>query len=224
MKVKHVTVPFKFKAIDEKAGTFEGYASVFNVVDRQRDIVLPGAFKETLKQHAANETMPKMLWQHQSAEPIGIWESMKEDKKGLFAEGRLLINDNVPTADKAHTLLKAGAVDGLSIGFRVPKGGETFDEEQNAFILSEIDLVETSVVTFPANVDALINEVRSQCMAELSEKQIEGVLRDAGFSRSQTRALLSGGYAAFTQCDAAAKGEDSLDRAQVNKVIGILRG
>lgn len=97
-------------------GTFAGYASVFDIVDNQKDIMIKGAFSATLKQGAG---AVKLLWQHQQDEPIGVFERMFEDSVGLYVEGRLLLD--VQKANEAYALLKAGAVSGLSIGYlRVP--------------------------------------------------------------------------------------------------------
>ena len=96
-------------------GTIEGYGSVFNVVDDWGDIIVPGAFAATLAAHKAAGTMPAMLWQHRDAEPIGVWTDMVEDSRGLRVKGRLVLE--APRGKEAHALLKAGALNGLSIGF-----------------------------------------------------------------------------------------------------------
>lgn len=136
------------KHIDEN-GAFEGYASVFNVVDHQQDIILPGAFNHT------NDV--KMLWQHDPKKPIGIWEVVQPDAFGLFVKGRLLLD--VFHGKQAYILLKAGAVDGLSIGFSPLKSH--YDTGKKARIITALDLHEISLVTFAANPRAKVTQVKA---------------------------------------------------------------
>ena len=194
--MKHLSRPLEIKAIDDD-GTFSGYGSVFDTVDAYRDIVLPGAFKKSLAAYQAKGKMPKMLWQHASREPIGVWTKMTEDKKGLYVEGALVME--VERAREAHALLKAGAVDGLSIGYEVPKGGSSYDKEKNIYELSQIDLWETSIVTFPANEDSLVDQVRRKMAAgqKLSIREMETLLRDAGLSITEAKTLLADGFNGF---------------------------
>ncbi|MBL8235387.1 MAG: HK97 family phage prohead protease, partial [Bryobacterales bacterium] len=96
---------------------FEGYASLFGREDLSRDIVIPGAFKESLARRGPRGI--RMLFQHDPAEPIGVWEQIEEDRKGLFARGRLM--RDVARAREVLSLMKAGALDGLSIGFKAEK-------------------------------------------------------------------------------------------------------
>lgn len=208
MKTKAQVLPFKLKELDAD-GQFEGHGSVFDVVDSFGDVILPGAFSDTLKDHAKRGTMPALLWQHRADEPIGVYSVMREDDVGLFVQGQLLVRQNVPTADRAHSLLKAGAVSGLSIGFNIPKGGEEFSEEKNVYEISKVDLWETSIVTFPANRDAQITEVRNQAaqararlLEQMDPDEFESFLRDAGFSRRLAKALMADGYAGISQRDA----------------------
>lgn len=149
---KTLACDLELKALDAQ-GRFAGYASVFHVVDSQRDVILPGAFSRTVKGRAAEI---KLLWQHQQEEPIGVFDRMFEDKRGLYVEGRLLLN--VRRAKEAHTLLKAGALSGLSIGYspvRYKVG--TGDGIRR---LSEVELWEVSLVTFPANAAANVTVVK----------------------------------------------------------------
>ena len=101
-------------------GTFEGYGSIFNNVDSCGEKVAPGAFGESLARHQREGTKPLMLWQHNSDEPIGVWENLAEDGKGLKGTGKLL-TAQVAKAAETHALLKAGAIRGLSIGYREVK-------------------------------------------------------------------------------------------------------
>lgn len=140
-------------------GTFSGYGSMFNNVDLDRDVIAPGAFTKTLGKKGPQKI--KLLWQHDPAQPIGIWEQMQEDAKGLKVTGRLLINQGVPKADEAYALLKAGALDAMSIGFSIPTGGWEYDDAKRVRVIKEADLWEISLVTFPANPKARISSVKA---------------------------------------------------------------
>ena len=118
-------------------------------MDSYRDIVMPGAFQKSMEAHKEKGTMPAMLWQHDAKQPIGVWDEMSEDSSGLRAVGRLCLDS--PRGREARALLKMKAVRGMSIGFSVPEGGESYDKEKNVNLLKSVDLWETSIVTFPAN-------------------------------------------------------------------------
>lgn len=171
---QHKRRSFRFKADPASIsddGTFSGYGSVFNVVDSYGDVVLPGAFKSSVERYVADGSMPALLWQHLSEEPIGVWTEMREDEHGLWCKGRLL--PEVARGREALALLRAGAINGLSIGYEVageePVDLDVIEEKygvrppENATrVLSEIDLWEVSLVTFPACPPATVDEVRSR--------------------------------------------------------------
>ena len=140
-------------------GTFVGYGSLFNNIDLDRDIMAPGAFTKTLKKKGPQKV--KLLWQHDPAQPIGVWEELTEDKRGLKVKGRLLVGQGVPKADEAYALLKAGALDAMSVGFMIPPGGWEYDDKKQVRIIKEADLWEISLVTFPANPKARVTRVKS---------------------------------------------------------------
>lgn len=193
MRLRHHTGQLSVKAKGE-SGEFAGYASVFGVRDSYNESVEPGAFMASLAYHAERGTMPALLWQHNSSEPIGVWTRMEEDKKGLYVEGRLLVDDD-PLAKRAYAHLKAGSVSGLSIGFRTIK--EDYDRGEDIMRLKEVELWETSIVTFPANSSARVENVRAADMIK-SIRDFEAVLRDElGFSVRQAKKLASGGWSAF---------------------------
>lgn len=135
-------------------GWFEGYASLFNIVDLGRDLVLPGAFKDSLKTRGAGGV--KLLWQHDPAQVIGSWLSLSEDHKGLKVQGQL--NLNVAKAREVYALMKQGAVDGLSIGFRAEQAQK--DPSTGIRRLMKLDLWEISVVTFPMLPQARVAQVK----------------------------------------------------------------
>lgn len=173
------------KAVGED-GTVEGYGSVFGVRDNYDDVIAAGAFKGTLTGHTDAGTMPAMLWQHDPSQPIGIWTEMREDAKGLFIKGQLALQTR--QGAEAYALLKLGALTGLSIGFIAKQWA--YDRETDVRTLTEIDLWEVSMVTFPANEKARITGVKSNSdMA--TPKDAERILRDAGFSKSEATAYVS---------------------------------
>ena len=155
---KRLNFTLELKSIDAQ-GRFAGYASVFNVVDNQRDVILRGAFSQSVKGRVGEI---KFLWQHQQDEPIGIFDRIFEDAHGLYVEGRLLLN--VQRAKEAHTLLKAGAISGLSIGYSPLR--YTIDANTGVRRLSQVELWEVSLVTFPANEAANVTVVKSDHDAE----------------------------------------------------------
>lgn len=156
MKNKRLNIKFDIKQLSED-GTIEGYGSIFGNRDRAKDIVERGAFAETLSQKQAKDI--PMLWQHDTYEPIGVWEELKEDDRGLYCKGKLL---DTSRGKDVYKMLKAGAISGLSIGYDTDK--VTWEEEENGEstqILHRIDLWEVSVVTFPANREATITNVKA---------------------------------------------------------------
>lgn len=167
-------------------GTVEGYGSVFGVRDNYDDVIASGAFSATLAAHKAAGTMPAMLWQHDSDEPIGIWTEMVEDTKGLRIKGQLCLE--TACGKEAHALLKMGALNGLSIGFVSKQWA--YDRDSEVRTLTEIDLWEVSLVTFPANEKARITNVKS-ADEMAAPKDAERILRDAGFSKSDATAFVS---------------------------------
>lgn len=165
---------------DVKEGTIKGYAAIFGNIDDGGDILQADAIDPHI-----TATSVKMLWQHDPYTPIGVWDVVRPDEKGLYVEGRLL--EDVQQAKEAAALIRAGAVSGLSIGYRTVRA-ERIDDVRH---LMEIEMWEVSVVTFPMNTDARIDAVKA---AEMSDRDIERKLtRDAGFSRSAAQALMRGG-------------------------------
>jgi HK97 family phage prohead protease len=124
-------------------GVIEGYASLFGEVDQARDMVMPGAFTQTLKLRGLRKI--PMLFQHDPSEPVGVWLELREDLRGLWARGRLI--PDVRRARELYALLKAGAIDGLSIGYRTQRGA--IEPRTRIRRLYQVDLWEISVVTFP---------------------------------------------------------------------------
>ena len=171
-------------------GTFEGYGSIFGNVDSYGEIVEPGAFSASLVDGRRKGRSVKMLWQHNPEQPIGVWESMGEDSKGLIVRGRLL-KDTVAKAAEAYSLLKEGALDGLSIGYRTIEASPHPDKS-GILSLKKLDLKEVSIVTFAANEKARVTDVKHMIAAGLlpTVREFEDFLRDAGgFSKSVATAI-----------------------------------
>ena len=167
-------------------GTVEGYGSVFGVRDSYDDVIAAGAFQASLAAHKKAGTMPAMLWQHDADKPIGIWTEMVEDSKGLRIKGQLALETTL--GKEAHALLKMGALNGLSIGFMSKQW--KYDQEADIRTLTEIDLWEVSLVTFPANGAARVTDVKSVDDLQ-APKDAEQLLRDAGWSKSNATAFVS---------------------------------
>ena len=136
-------------------GAFTGYASLFGIADLARDVVMPGAFRDSLARRGAGGV--KMLWQHDPATPIGVWDSIAEDARGLHVVGRLDLA--VAKARELHALMRSGAVDGLSIGFRTERSRR--DPKSGLRRLEKIDLWEISLVTFPMLAQARVSAVKT---------------------------------------------------------------
>lgn len=130
----------------------EGYASVFGLRDQGGDVVQSGAYARSLQALAQSGRRVKMLWQHEAREPIGIWDEVKEDATGLYVRGRLLTE--ISRAREAAALIEAGAIDGLSIGYRTVRASK---DRQGHRTLSELELWEVSLVTFPMLPDARVD-------------------------------------------------------------------
>lgn len=194
--LKHLAVPLQLKEMSlGEDGTFSGYASIWGEKDSYDEVVRKGAFAGSLRKWAADGKMPKMLWQHDARQPIGVWTSMVEDAKGLRVEGRLSLDTD--KGKETYALLKMGAIDGLSIGYVATKW--EVDEKKGITYLTEIDLWEVSVVTFPAGPSARVDGVKSALkdgkLPSLSD--FEGFLREAGFSKSQAAAIAGKGLASL---------------------------
>lgn len=194
MEFKHVSL--EWKAEDD--GTIEGYGSVFDVVDQGGDIIAPGAFRQSL----ASGRKVKMLFQHDPSAVIGTWKSMEEDAKGLRVAGKILTT--VKAGAEAYEYVKAGAIDGLSIGYRTIKSMDRNGKR----VIMQADLWEVSLVTFPMNEMARIDAVKA---AEMERDELERLLTlRAGLSRSVARKLLATGYEGIKDMRGAVDGADEL--------------
>jgi HK97 family phage prohead protease len=187
MELRYIERPFDVKAVQED-GVFEGFGSVFGNVDAYKEVVAPGAFAESLAAWKSAGRLPPVLWQHRSGEPIGPYLEMEEQPVGLWVKGKLLVDD-VQRAKEARALMKAKAVNGLSIGFVTRE--DSYDRVTGIRTLKKVDLWEVSVVTFPANPSAQISSVKSAIDAIQNLADAEAFLRDVGrLSKSQATAFI----------------------------------
>ena len=170
-----------------QTGTFCGYGSVYGVIDEGDDIVMHGAFAESLASANAKGIMPALLWQHRSAEPIGAYTKMAEDANGLYVEGKLAMKTQ--RGAEAYELMAMNAVSGLSVGFMTRE--DSFDQKTGIRTIKKGDLFECSLVTFPMNGLARGSGVKS--IDEITDfKSACTYLRNAGrFSRSEATALVA---------------------------------
>lgn len=188
-------------------GRFSGYASVFGAVDQGNDMVAKGAFAASLKNRKPQDV--RMLFQHDPDEPIGCWTKIQEDAKGLYVEGK--ITRGVRRSEEVLELMREGAIDGLSIGFKT-KRARVNPSTLVRTILSA-DLWEISVVTFPLLEEARIVSVKSNTLSGKSLPSVREferwLVRDAGLSRREARVTIAHGFNAL-QCKQDAAMEETL--------------
>ncbi|MGL5934215.1 MAG: HK97 family phage prohead protease [Cetobacterium sp.] len=182
---------------------FIGYASTFGNIDSQNDTIAPGAFSHTLHQHG----LPKMFFNHDAdAIPIGKWLDARQDSRGLLVEGEFTPGN--PQGAAVHAAMKHGTVDGLSIGFFLKK--DDFEQVKSGarLIKSVTRLVEISPVTFPADAQARIEQVKSEIESMNDVQDFERLLRDAGgFSREAAKTIVSRAKHLFGLRDAGQEDE-----------------
>ncbi len=158
----------------QDGSVISGYASLFGAVDQGNDVVEAGAYAASLKELAAKSARVKMLWQHDPAQPIGIWDEVREDAKGLWVKGRLL--DSVAKGREAKALIEAGAIDGLSIGYRTRKATKNTKGQR---LLTELELWEVSLVTFPMLPSARITGKSEETDLDRSLRDMAAAFRGA---------------------------------------------
>lgn len=185
--MEYKALSLDIKAAPDDTGIFEGYGSVFSVIDEGDDVVERGAFAESLK-----TIQPALLWQHRQDKPIGVYDEIREDDRGLFLIGRL--SQEVALAKEATALLKMGAIRGLSIGYQI----EDYEMKGEIRHIKKARLHEVSIVTFPMNRSALIDSVKSGG----SIQDFEKFLREAGgFSKRGAMLVASKGFRALNRSD-----------------------
>jgi HK97 family phage prohead protease len=228
----------QIKAEPNEEGVFEGYGSIFGNVDSYGDVVEPGAFGASLAKHKREGSKPLLLWQHNADEPIGVWEDLAEDGKGLWGKGRLV--SGVRKADEARALMKAGAVQGLSIGYRTVKA----EPDGPVLRLKELDLVEVSIVSFPANRRARVDTVKAdgadsaaaawRRFEDLARKfrdgepppakDFEDLLREAGIPKAAAVHIASHGYAKTIRSESEGREKANPSTPDLSPLAEALKG
>lgn len=179
---KHIPFEFEEKGLAENG--IKGLAAVYNNVDFGGDVILPGAFKEAIER----QPRIKMLWQHDPAEVIGVWDGLEDSAKGLKVSGRFI--PGIKRAEEAQILLKEKAIDGLSIGYRSKEFDYQKTEKGMVRRLKSVELFEVSVVTFPMNPKALVTDVKQL----QSPREVETILRNAGVPAAFAKLVASHGF------------------------------
>lgn len=209
---KRLGRPFKVTAADD-TGTFQGHGAVFNELHGTsswrlppdwQDRIMPGAFGPTLERHAARGTLPPMLYMHQRGNVVGAWREMAEDKDGLAVKGQVALSAKAPSGAGLYELLKLGALNAMSIGFRPTR--VELDEKAKIRTLYEVELGELSLVDVPGIPSARVTDVK------LSIRSLEETLHALGLSRAEAKALLANGYKGIAQRDAGAVQDERAQR------------
>ena len=214
-ELKKLVFESEIKAENSK-GIFTGYGSIFGNEDQGNDIMQKGAFTKSLMNRPVSKV--KMLYQHKTDEPIGVFTEMYEDSKGLFVKGQLAMGTQ--KGREAYELLKMGALDGMSIGFRADPEKQGYNENKRGVrTLKEVDLMEISLVTFPMNESALIETVKGNAK---NIREWEKILREAGgLSRTEAKIGAKALSESLSQRDA---GDDNKQLADlINKVANIIK-
>lgn len=209
-------VEWKFAA-EGDAMTIAGYGAVFGNVDAYGDVISPGAFAASLAAHKSAGTMPQMLLEHGTSPlPIGVWKSMAEDGHGLKVEGEFLTTSLGIDSWKAA---KAGAISGLSIGYRPTEFQMRQKPEEPRRLLKAVDLIEVSLVGRPANDKARVAQVKAA--AEITTiRELEDALRDAGYSKNEALAICSRFEAKSNRRDS---GADEAALADIDRLLSTIR-
>ena len=199
-EIKQIVFESEVKANGE--GVFTGYGSIFGNEDQGNDIVQKGAFTKSLQERPASKV--KMLFQHKTDEPIGVFEEIYEDQKGLFVKGKLALGTQ--KGRETYELLKIGALDGMSIGFKADPQKQGYNENKRGIrTLKEVDLMEISLVTFPMNEEAVIESVKGNGK---SIREWEDILREVGgLSRTESKIGAKSLYKSLNQREADNKQE-----------------
>lgn len=181
-------IPLELKSADE-GGEIVGYAAVYNNVDSGSDKMLSNCFDKSLAELKTTGRTVKMLWQHDPTKVIGVWDDFTSDDRGLLAKGRILTD--VQLGRETLALLRAKALSGLSIGYRTIDAEFKRDPEGRMIReISEAELWETSIVTFPMNSEAGVTDVKQLTSA----RDVERILRDAGVPNSFAKIVALHGY------------------------------
>ncbi len=214
---KRVELPLEEVDAD---GTFSGYASLFGTVDLTNDRVERGAFAGSLAERGTAGI--RMLYQHDPSQPIGAWTEIREDGRGLFVRGRLA--RGVERAREVLDLMRSGALDGLSIGFRTVKARK--EASGGVRRILQADLWEISVVTFPMLPGARVSQVKGfgarQALPTIREFE-RWLTRDAGLTRGDAKAVIANGFASLMRERDAAPDDPSALARKIRKAARLFQ-
>ena len=213
MERKEFAAELECKA-GEEDGTIQGYASTFGgKPDSYNDIIAQGAFIESIEKNGYGGNGIKMLWQHNSSMPAGIWTNMFENKTGLKIKGQLAIKTTI--GNDAYELMKLGAINSLSIGFNIVDSD--VNPKNGIRTIKKADLWEVSLVTFPANTNATITQVKALIEESKTERELEQSLNSFGLSREASKYIVN-------LCDFKKLGFGmNLENENTNKILNCLR-
>ena len=220
MKSETLDIQAELKAYngddEEEKGVFSGYGSIFGNKDLGNDVMVQGAFAKSIASKGPKGV--KLLYQHDAKEPIGVFDEIIEDKKGLRVKGRLAMGTQ--KGREVYELMKMGAIDGLSIGYRVSPKGAMYDERGKKRMLKEVDLMEISAVTFPMNTRARVQAVKGE---QRTVREWEETMRDAcGLSRSESKVAANAVFKALDQREVGDEQKEVID--SMAKLTKILKG
>ena len=178
LEVVNLDLECDYKGLDtDDDGSFEGYASVFGNKDLGNDVIKKGAFADSIKYKKPKQI--KLLYQHKTDEPIGVIDTLEEDSRGLKIKGRLAMGTQ--KGKEVFELMKMGALDSMSIGYRLSPDDYKYNDKQKKRTITNLDLMEISMVTFPMNPKAKITKVK---LAEMDVRELEKYLCDIGMTNS----------------------------------------
>ena len=180
-----------YKGLDtDDDGSFEGYASVFNNKDLGNDVIKQGAFAKSIYDKKPKQI--KLLYQHKTDEPIGVIDSLEEDKRGLKIKGRLAMGTQ--KGKEVFELMKMGALDSMSIGYRLAPEDYKYSDKLKKRTITNLDLMEVSMVTFPMNPKAKVTKVK---LAGMNVRELENYLCELGMTNSVSKQSASVLYKSF---------------------------
>lgn len=204
---RYLPVEFKFDS-ESEPGVFHGLGAVFGNTDSHGDVIAPGAFSKSLTAHKAAGTMPLMYVEHSFNQlggdplPVGKWLDMHEDNVGLRVKGKLSALDT-DHGKRIRSLMRDGALPGMSIAFTIPAGGSVRGKTPGdpARTLREVKLHAVDIVTRPSNPKALVHSVKTDPVRFQSKAQLVDWMHEAGVSIMAAQKIASGGWPAISQLD-----------------------
>ena len=222
MENKKLSFPLEIKAVNA-AGEFEGFASTFGNVDNGDDVVVTGAFTNTLNEWRQKNQLPLMTWFHDISTPIGDFIEMNETNDGLFVKGSLWLGEKATDLSRtAHNMLTGTGPKAMSIGFKTIQSEDVVTDGVRVRRLTEVKLFEVAVVPFGMNEEAIITSAKSLINDDgkvTNIRTFEKALRDAGLSARQAKTLLAKGYNGLNQdCDDLANEDDGLSESLLNLI------